>query len=195
MTNFKIAYQLFDEQTYREIIRYMDERIPYYSVELDDDEFIRRYRHNDSFFVAIHHQLSGFASDLFGEKLKPSYVYLSMYENGGTCPLHIDREQCYRTIDYLIRQDDPDPWPIHIGAVHTNEDIAAINKAGNGHPKGAAIAERIWAETWETALIRPNDAVCYSGTHQWHYRSEKLKGTADLVFFHFVPEDFDGQLD
>ena len=172
----------------------MDERIPFYSVGLDTEQFVRRYRHNDSFFVAIHQQLGEFASDLFGEKLKPSYVFLSMYENDGICPLHIDRPQCYRTIDYLIRQDDPDPWPIHIGGLHTDEEIAALYEAGEGHPEGSAIDERIWAETWETALINPNDAVCYSGTHQWHYRSQRLKGRADLAFFHFVPEDFDGPL-
>lgn len=194
MTNYQIAHQLFDDDTYREIVRYMDERIPFYSVGLDTEQFVRRYRHNDSFFVAIHQQLGEFASDLFGEKLKPSYVFLSMYENDGICPLHIDRPQCYRTIDYLIRQDDPDPWPIHIGGLHTDEEIAALYEAGEGHPEGSAIDERIWAETWETALINPNDAVCYSGTHQWHYRSQRLKGRADLAFFHFVPEDFDGPL-
>ena len=50
-------------------------------------------------------------------------------------------------------------------------------------------------EEWSTALLEENDAVLYSGTHSWHYRSERLQGTADLVFFHFVPEDFDGPLD
>ena len=195
MSNFQIAHQLFDDDTYQEIVRYMDERIPYYSVGLDTEQFVRRYRHNDPFFVAIHQQLAKFASDLFAQKLKPSYVFLSMYENDGICPLHIDRPQCYRTIDYLIRQDDPDPWPIHIGGLHTDDEIAQINESGEGHPKGSAIDERIWAETWETALITPNDAVCYSGTHQWHYRSQRLKGRADLAFFHFVPEDFDGPLD
>ena len=194
MANFKVAHQLFDAPTHREIIRYLDERIPYMSVGLDADEFVRRYRHNDHFFVQIHHQLTEFASTLFGEPLKPSYVFLSMYENDGICPLHIDRPQCYRTIDYLIRQDDSEPWPIHIAEMHTDDEIAEINSNGIGHPRGEAIQERIDAETWETALIKPNDAVCYSGTHQWHYRSQRLKGTADLAFFHFVPEAFDGLL-
>ena len=195
MPNFQIAHQLFDDDTYRDIVRYMDDRVPFYSVGLDTQEFVRRWRHNDPFFVAIHQQLGDYASDLFGEKLKPSYVFLSMYEDGGICPLHIDRPQCYRTIDYLIRQDDPDPWPIHIGSLHTDDEIRALNESGNTRPTGAGIDERIWAETWETARISPNDAVCYSGTHQWHYRSQRLKGTADLAFFHFVPGDFDGQLD
>ena len=194
MAHFQIVRQLFDERTQAEVIRYLDERIPYLDVGLDTDEFVRRYRHNDPFFVAIHKQLTEFASDLFGEPLKPSYVFLSMYETDGICPLHIDRPQCSRTIDYLIRQADPEPWPIHIAAMHTDEEIAEINANGTGHPREEAIQERIDAETWETALINPNDAVCYSGTHQWHYRSQRLKGTADLAFFHFVPEAFDGPL-
>lgn len=193
--NFRIAKELFDTSTYAEILRYMDERIPFYSVGLDTEMFVRRYRHNDYFFVEIHKQLAEFASELFGEPLKPSYVFLSMYDEGGICPLHIDRPQCYRTIDYLIRQDDPEPWPIHIGALHSDEERQEVLDSDLGHPEGSAIDERIWAETWETAIIEPNDAVCYSGTHQWHYRSQRLKGRADLAFFHFVQEEFDGPLD
>lgn len=195
MSNFQIVEDLFDDDTHSEIVRYIDEVVPLLSVGLDTELFVRRFRHNDPFFADIHRQLAEFASDLFGEPVKPSYVFLSMYEEGGICPLHTDRPQCYRTIDYLIRQDDPEPWPIHIAGRKTDDEMAAIHEAGLSHPEGQQIDERIWAETWETALIRPNSAVCYSGTHQFHYRSQKLKGTADLAFFHFVPEDFDGSLD
>ncbi len=165
------------------------------SVGVDDKDFVRRYAHNVPYFVNIHRQLTEFASEQFGEPLKPSYVFLSLYEDGGICPLHIDRPQCYRTIDYLIQQDQAEPWPIRIGEPMSDEQRQALDESGAGHPQTEGeIADRIAAETWTDALLEPNDAVLYSGTHQWHYRPERLRGRADLVFFHFVPANFDGPL-
>jgi hypothetical protein len=185
---------LFPDDTHKAIQAFLDERVPLMPVGVDEGEFVRTYAHNVPFFVAIHRQLVEFASSIFGEPVKPSYCFLSMYEDNGICPLHIDRPQCRYTIDYLIRQDQAEPWPIHIGDHMTDEQRAALDEAGEGHPEGDAIQARIDQENWHTALLNPNDAVCYSGTHSWHYRSERLKGKADLVFFHFVPVAFDGPL-
>lgn len=186
---------LFDKKTYTAISQFLDERVPLMSVGVDEGEFVRTYAHNVPFFVSIHRQLADLASDIFGERVKPSYCFLSMYRDNGICPLHIDRPQCRYTIDYLIRQTQPEPWPIHIGSHMTDEQRQALDEAGDGHPKtDDEINARIKAEKWSTVKLKPNDAVCYSGTHSWHYRSQRLKGTADLVFFHFVPEAFDGPL-
>jgi len=194
----KIIRGLFPDETHQAIQAFLDERIPLLSLGSplmkDEDQFVRHYAHNVPFFVGIHKQLAEFASDLFGEKVKPSYCFLSMYEDNGICPLHIDRPQCRYTIDYLIRQEQSESWPIHIGDHMTDEQRAALDEAGEGHPEGDAIQARIDQESWHTVLLNPNDAVCYSGTHSWHYRSERLKGKADLVFFHFVPVGFDGPL-
>ena len=195
----KIVRGLFSDDVHNAICSFLDERVPLLSLGVplgkDDDQFVRRYANNVPFFVGIHKQLAGFASDLFGEKVKPSYSFLSMYEDNGICPLHIDRPQCRYTIDYLIRQTQAEPWPIHIGDHMTDEQRQAIDDDENGHPKDdEAIQARIAQENWHTVLLNPNDAVCYSGTHSWHYRSERLRGTADLIFFHFVPDGFDGPL-
>lgn len=194
----KIVRELFSADTHQAICSFLDERVPLLSLGAplytDSDQFVRRYANNVPLFVGIHKQLAEFASDLFGEKVKPSYSFLSMYEDNGTCPLHIDRPQCRYTIDYLIRQTQPEPWPICIGDHMTDEQRQALDDAGEGHPTGDDIQTRINAETWHTVLLNPNDAVCYSGTHSWHYRPERLSGTADLIFFHFVPDGFDGPL-
>lgn len=171
------------------------------TVRLDSDrsqpdsisKFGRRYAHNVGFFVGIHHQLKDYASELFGEKVKPSYVFLSMYDKGGQCPLHIDRPQCRYTIDYLIQQEQDDPWPIAIGPQMSDEVVLTIKDT---HPTTIESRQSVIDSVdWTTANLRPNDAVCYSGTNAWHYRPEPSKGTADLVFFHFVPEAFRGSLD
>jgi hypothetical protein len=157
---------------------------------------VRDYAHNVPFFVKIHQQLVDTASDIFGEPVKPSYSFLSMYKDNGICPLHIDRPQCRYTIDYLIRQTQSEPWPILIGDHMTDEERQAIDEGEGGHPDTPEkIDARIAAETWHRIELNPNDAVCYSGTHSWHYRPDRLRGTADLVFFHFVRVGFDGPLD
>lgn len=189
-----VVRELFDADTHKAICDFLDERVPLMSVGVDEGEFVRTYAHNVPFFVGIHRQLTEFASNLFGEAVKPSYVFLSMYQDNGACPLHIDRPQCRYTIDYLIRQTQAEPWPICIGDHMTDEQRQAHDEAGDGHPTGDNIQARIEQENWHTALLNPNDAVCYSGTHSWHYRPERLRGTADLVFFHFVPVAFDGPL-
>lgn len=191
-----VAKELFDAESYAKIIEFMDTVVPMMPVSMDEGLFVRHYAHNVPFFKKIHEQLVPVASELFGEPLKASYVFLSMYKDNGICPLHIDRPQCYRTIDYLIRTSQTEPWPIHIGELMTDEDRRVIDETGQGHPDTEeAIQHRISQENWTTVTIEPNEAVCYSGTHQWHYRSQRLVGTADLAFFHFVPEAFDGPLD
>lgn len=194
-----VVTDLFDADTYKTIIRFMDDWLP--TVRLDSDrqqpdspnKFGRRYAHNVGFFVNIHHQLADYASDLFGEKVKPSYVFLSLYDKGGQCPLHIDRPQCRYTIDYLIRQEQAEPWPICVGPQMSDKEISKI---GNAHPTTDEDRQAVIDSVdWTTALLKPNDAVCYSGTNAWHYRPTASTGTADLVFFHFVPWGYRGSLD
>ncbi len=190
-----IIKELFDSDTHAAIKQFLDDRVPMMSVGVDTKDFVRTYAHNVPFFVNIHKQLTDLACQVFNEKVKPSYSFLSMYENDGICPLHIDRPQCRYTIDYLIRQDQLEPWPICIGDHMTDEQRTEHDENGTGHPEtDDDIQARISAENWHEVLLNPNDAVCYSGTHSWHYRPKRLVGKADLIFFHFVPETFDGPL-
>ena len=190
-----VAKQLFDTNTHEAIKRFLDERIPMMSVGVDNESFVRHHAHNVPFFVAIHKQLTNFACEQFGEAVKPSYSFLSMYKDNGICPLHIDRPQCRYTIDYLIRQDQQEPWPIKIGDHMSDEERDRLMEANQSHPtEDEEIEKRIAMENWHTVMLEPNDAVMYSGTHSWHYRPNRLAGSADLVFFHFVPEAFDGPL-
>lgn len=190
-----VLSELFPSEIHQQICDFLDERVPFMSLGLDETDFVRTYAHNVPFFVGIHRQLADLASEIFGEPVKPSYSFLSMYQDDGICPLHIDRPQCRYTIDYLIRQTQPEPWPILIGDHMTDEMRAELDQNGDGHPKSEEeIEARIAAENWHQVLLQPNEAVCYSGTHSWHYRPDRLRGTADLVFFHFVPVAFDGPL-
>jgi hypothetical protein len=191
----QVARQLFDSDTHAELRAWLDGRGKLVPWDRDDVKFKRRYAHNVPFFVHLHKQLAEYASEAFGESLKPSYSFVSRYYDGGLCPLHIDRPQCYRTIDYLIDQSSFDPWPINIGPTMSDKAREKILTAENAHPEEDDDIEGIKKRfEFTEVLLYPNDAVLYSGTHQWHYRDQPLVGTADLVFFHFVQENFDGPL-
>lgn len=194
-----IVRDLFDKPTAETIRRYVNEYVPLFPLASDRKEpdnptkFGRRYAHNLPYLVGVHHQLTTYASDLFGQKVKPSYVFLSLYDSGGRCPLHIDRPQCRYTIDYLIQQEQKTAWPIRIGQQMSDKER---DKQPITHPQtDDEIQQVIDSQNWTDCLLKPNDAVCYSGTNAWHYRPTASLGTADLAFFHFVPEGFRGTLD
>lgn len=158
-----------------------------------DEVFQRTARHNPRPLVWIHDQLVSLASDLFGQPVKASYCFSSNYLDGGKCPLHVDRPQCWRTIDYLVTQDSPDPWTIRIGEPWTDDQFTTEGgeRFRDLVPEGTDPDLDV---RWHDIDLTPNSAVAYSGTHSWHYRPKPSVGRADLIFFHFVPEDFDGPL-
>ena len=191
----QVARQLFIDEIHQNLVRFVEERVQFLPLLHDQGDFSRRYGHNIDIFHHLHNQLTDFASEQFGEKVKPSYSFLSLYDNNGICPLHIDRDQCRYTIDYLIQQDRPEPWPIYIGQPISDKKRAQRVEAGTAHPEtDEDIAQVKSNQKFTTVEMQPNDAVLYSGTHQWHYRDRIKSGTADLAFFHFVPEAFDGPL-
>lgn len=191
----QVAHQLFTDEVHQTLIQFMEERAPLLPLEYENERFSRFMALNVPMFQDIHNQLVDFASDKFGEKVKPSYSFISMYDDKGICPLHIDRDPCVYTIDYLIRQDDPEPWPLYVGPQISDEERQHFYDIGASHPKDKRqIAQIKKSQTFTKIEFQPNDAVLYSGTHQWHYRDRIASGTADLVFFHFVPEAFSGSL-
>lgn len=196
MSSAVIIKNLFDNDTYKKIIHYMNNHVIYQPTTIDNKVFNREQIHNETLFVKIHNNLATLASDIFKKKLKPSYCFLSMYKSGGQCPLHIDRSQCRYTIDYLIQSTEEVDWPIRISTEMSDEEREKIILNNQTMPNDIDSISKILENVqFETINLNPNDAVAYSGTHQWHYRPNKLNNTADLVFFHFVTEDFDGPLE
>lgn len=193
-----IVKNLFDDTAFQTIQRFMEDWLPLTRLDSDRREpdptkkFGRRYGHNVGFFRDLHHQLTDYATEIFGQEVKPSYSFLSLYDDGGQCPLHLDRPQCRYTIDYLIRQDDDNPWPINIGPQMSNREVKRVKLL---HPETDDDRATIIKNTnWTTCNLEPNDAVCYSGTNAWHYRPTRSRGSVDLVFWHFVPRSFRGSL-
>ena len=82
--------------------------------EYDGTIFFRKQVHNHPMFKALHGFIdSDFLFSVFGEEVKKTYVYVSMYDEGkGICPGHKDRPQCKYTIDLCINQKEP--WAINV---------------------------------------------------------------------------------
>ncbi len=100
----------------------------------DHQTFFRYAAHNPNFLVKVHKELMPFAEEAFKTKLKRSYCYLSLYQNGeGRCPKHKDRPQGRYTIDVCLRQKEP--WGLY---VNDQEYILQVNEAvlysGLEHP-------------------------------------------------------------
>lgn len=124
----------------------------------------RRISHNDPYAVLIHRQLEELVSRAVGRRVKASYAFVASYQDGAEVPRHRDREQCRYTLDLCL------------------ED------------RGGDADWPLWIEgtPW---VLRENEAILYRGTEQIHWRDRKPDGkVANLVFFHFVDEDFAGDL-
>jgi hypothetical protein len=88
---------------------------PYSDAMVDvEDRFNRHMLHNLPMLVEIHRSawFIEIAESIFGERLKPSFAFLSMYEKGGICPPHKDRPQCRMGINLCISQKEA--WPFYV---------------------------------------------------------------------------------
>lgn len=130
-----------------------------------DEKFNRYFVHNPKALQKYHILLEDLMSQHFGVKLKKSYCYLAMYGKDGRCHKHVDRVQCQYTFDYCVDFDVA--WPLFVEE--------------NG-------------ETHKFALEK-NSALIYRGTENYHWREDRKEGAfCNMIFFHFVPEDFEGAL-
>ncbi len=73
----------------------------------------RRVRHNDPIARLLYDALTRPVEGVVGRVVKPSYVFLACYEEGGRVPPHRDREQCRYTLDLCVTQEGP-AWPLHV---------------------------------------------------------------------------------
>lgn len=142
-------------------------------LRLGDKESPLRYGvHNQSVARFFHHQLAGVVTDLAGEPVKPSYVYVASYQSGAKLEKHSDRPQCEFSItlclDYSPEPADETPWPIHLEAAG---DMVTIHQ-------------------------RLGDGLLYRGCQVPHWRDQLPQGnTSTSMFFHYVRQDFVGELD
>jgi hypothetical protein len=169
--------------------------------ELEQHEFLRFGRfvvHDHPYFNQLQQDLTAFVSDRVGEAVEPNYNFLSLYNNLGTCGVHMDAPLAKWTLDICIEQSHP--WPIHISQVqpwpeHFGNGSAETQSAETQHTQTQhAWAQRIKQNAnhqFTAYTLQPGDGIIFSGSSQWHYRdripNQTEQNFCHLIFFHFIP--------
>ena len=150
----------------------------------DSELFFREVHYNDKFFMSLHLDLfTPLVQKITRKRLKPSYNFLAFYsENDGICPVHLDREQCFVTLDICLSQNHI--WPLFVNSIEYSID------------QMSSVEQRDQIKSSSTKYeLSPGDALIYFGTKQPHWRERITKGNfCNLIFFHFVDIDFQGDL-
>ena len=132
------------------------------------------------FFLELQEQVRPRIETLVGRPLVSSYNFLSRYGAKGKCDLHMDHPDAMYTFDYCIEQDAV--WPIYLSRV---VEWPTVEFARAFSPE-AIIADPVY--DFAEHLLRPNQALLFNGSSQWHYRRPKAAGGfCHLLFFHYVP--------
>lgn len=141
-------------------------------LRLGDNQTPRRYlAHNERIASFFHHQLTAIVSDIAGEPVKPSYVYVASYQPGARLPKHTDRPQCEFSISLCL---DFTPEP----AGRTSLPLCL--ETGQGTVK---IFQHL------------GDGLLYRGCELPHFRTVLPRNcTSTSIFFHYVRRDFSGPL-
>lgn len=138
----------------------------------DNESPLRYGLHNDPVARFFHHHLAPLVTDIAGEAVKPSYVYVASYQSGARLRKHADREQCEFSItlclDYAPEPGAHTPWPLYLEA---RTGVVKVYQA-------------------------LGDALLYRGREIPHYRHRlPERSTSTSIFFHYVRENFAGPLD
>ncbi len=134
----------------------------------------RHVAHNHPIANAFHGQLNERISQLVGKRTKPSYSFVSIYVAGGDLKWHTDRPPCEYTVTLLL-------------------DYAPLDAEGRSR----------WAleVTGRDGVIhdlhqRVGDALIFKGRELSHCRDVLQAGHRSAsVLFHFVDEDYDGEME
>lgn len=187
----KIVRNLFNNDLHQQIKAlthevYEDRHLPFSPLKRDLNIFHRWQANDLPFMRELHYRLTPLMRIHVKAKVKPSYSFLSLYDDDKSiCPLHTDRSQCRFTVDYCISQKTP--WPIYI---NSEDMMIEMNEADLSPEEDKRVRDNS-----KPYLLNENDALIYSGTHYPHFRNQIEKGNhCFLSFFHFVDADFVGSL-
>ncbi|PKM14607.1 MAG: hypothetical protein CVV12_13155 [Gammaproteobacteria bacterium HGW-Gammaproteobacteria-2] len=138
----------------------------------DDGGGTRRFMaHNHPVANFWHQQLNERVAQLAGRRTKPSYSFVSVYDQGGDLTWHTDRPPCEYTITLLIDyapldQDHRSPWALKIRG-----------RDGRLHAVHQCLGE----------------ALIFKGRELQHSRDVLPGGhRSTSILFHFVDDDYHG---
>lgn len=132
------------------------------------------------YFLELQDTLTSRVSDLAGRQLEPGYNFLSLYGGEGKCDPHMDEPYSMYTLDYCIEQNCD--WPIWFSRTVDWPTLETAREWDSGRLKDDA------SLAFTPKVLKPNNAVFFSGSSQWHYRDAiPAGGFCSLLFFHYYP--------
>lgn len=148
--------------------------------DFENAEFGRDVIWDHPLFSALQADLTPALSELAGRPLAPSYSFLSRYGSSGICDPHMDHPDSLFTFDYCIEQSEE--WPIYFSKVVDWPSAQTVQQLDLSRIKDDPSFE------WTPYTLRPNQALLFNGSSQWHYRNAiSPGGFCHLLFFHFIP--------
>lgn len=172
---------LFDEETHARI-RETARNIPDADLERRESHvFGRDIVHDHPYFLELQRELLPKVSGWLGREVQIGHNFLSLYGGSGTCALHMDEPLSMYTLDYCIEQSEE--WPIYFSRI---VDWPGVDMMKKWSPE-ALMEDPDLAFTART--LKPNDALIFTGSSQWHYRRPIAPGGyCNLLFFHYYPK-------
>lgn len=135
---------------------------------------------DEPLFRDLQEQVRQRLEKLAGMELEASYSFLSRYRGNGVCAPHLDHPDSMFTFDYCI--DQSHEWPIHFSRVvdwPTQDTAEAVDLAAIKQDASLGFAPY---------TLKPNQAIFFNGSSQWHYRDPITPGGfCNLLFFHYIP--------
>lgn len=177
----KQVSELFAPDVLQEI-RQVVANLPDAGLEMHEAEsFGRKVVHDQPYFMQLQQDLVPLVGKLVGREVEPGYNFLSLYGNSGKCALHMDHPLSMYTLDFCI--DQSHEWPIYFSDVVEWPGADLMNNwDADAILNDPAIPFREY-------ILRPNEAILFSGSSQWHYRKAMSQpGFCNLLFFHYYPK-------
>lgn len=176
---------LFDAETFGKI-RSIIATLPVETLEHHETaKFGRKVVHDHPYFSTLQASLVERVSELVGEPVEPGYNFLSLYSGTGICKPHMDEPEAKWTLDICIDQNIE--WPIHFSQV-----VDWPSPPTQDRPWSPEQVTADPALTFEAACLKPNEAVIFAGSSQWHYRDaipSSENSFCHLLFFHYHPKN------
>ena len=164
-------------------IEYISE---YYNRGIDAKQFpfgdrqSQRFKtRNDPIARVLHYELLPLIEKVTGEKLRPTYTYLSCYVKGSDLPQHTDNPDCWRTVSYLIDKPAGKNWNIYV-------DLKKQNVKHKGRYNNTPIPPK---EQCIACDCEKGGLMMFDGTDHIHYREALEHDYYYLLLLHYKPVD------
>ena len=134
---------------------------------------------NDPIARVLHYELLPLIEKITGEKLKPTYTYLSCYIKGSDLPQHTDNPDCWRTVSYLIDKPNGTNWDIYV-------DLRKQNVKHKGRYSDTPIPSK---DNCIACDCDKGGMMMFDGTDHIHYRETLEHEYYYLLLLHYKPID------